>query len=94
MSKVVQLKQPTRRQVIDPEAVSEVTASVPIPPAKKAAKYPIATLKVGESFSVPATARVAMRVYIYNTRKTHPARQFTIRSESDDESRIRVWRIK
>jgi hypothetical protein len=91
MAKVVQLK-PRRRHVIDPEAVSEVTAAVPIP--AKRAKYPIASLRVGESFSVPATARVAMRVYIYNTRKLHPARQFTIRTESDDETRIRVWRIR
>jgi hypothetical protein len=79
---------------VAPGDVSEVTAAIPIPPAKKPAKYPIATLKVGESFSVPATARVLMRVYIYKTRQAHPARQFTIRSESDDESRIRVWRVK
>jgi hypothetical protein len=79
---------------VAPGDVSEVTAAIPIPPAKKPAKYPIATLKVGESFSVPARIRVAMRVYIYNTRKMHPARQFTIRVEEDDETRIRVWRVK
>jgi hypothetical protein len=91
MSKVVQLSS-RRRHVIDPETVSEVTAAIPIP--SKRAKYPIASLRVGESFSCPATVRAAMRVYIYKTRQAHPTRQFTIRVEEDDETRIRVWRIK
>jgi hypothetical protein len=92
MPQVVQLK-PRRRRGVDPGDVSEVTAAVPIP-AKKPAKYPIASLRVGESFSCPARVRAAMRVYIHKTRKAHPARQFTIRVEEDDETRIRVWRVK
>lgn len=71
----------------------KIDKGVPIPPAKKSAKYPVRQMQIGDSFFVSAKNRNLNNLSQLSGRLTfnHKPKRFICRKEKDG---IRIWRVK
>mgnify|MGYP001561716884 CR=1 FL=1 len=74
----------------------EITDDVPVPILS--ARYPIKDLEPGQSFSVPSEEggriRGAISGYRKKMKEAGEEMKFSVRTDPNDEERVRVWRIE
>ena len=72
----------------------EIQKDVPQPAAKRQSKYPFADMNVGDSFKAPKHLRQSITNCAKSwVKRNNPSARFLVRSSSEDEGAVRVWRI-
>ena len=72
----------------------KVISGIPIPPPRNEPnRYPLARMKVGQSFGFPIKEEGPVRNAIARYRLKAKSTQFTIRFDRGKKDRRRIWRI-
>jgi hypothetical protein len=76
--------------MMDQEVVA-IEKGVPIPTGTRAsARYPFATMEIGDSILVPGTSKQLARSHALNFKKTNPGWDYKTRTTNEG---MRIWRI-
>jgi hypothetical protein len=72
------------------QMVITVEKDVPIPRSMRGAKYPFATLEVGDSFTMPANMKQLLRSHALAYKRANPGWDYKTISIPDG---VRLWRV-
>jgi hypothetical protein len=67
--------------------------NIPLPATRKQNKYPLNTMEIGASFSMPKEYRNSLNASIAHMRKRH-GKKYRLAVDPKDPDRVRVWRIE
>jgi len=67
-----------------------VEKGIPLPTGARAAKYPFASMEVGDSFVVAGSSKQLARSHALNYKKLNPGWNYRTRTTSDG---MRIWRV-
>lgn len=70
--------------------VLSIEKDIPIPTSARAARYPFATMEVGDSILIPSSQKQLARSHALNYKKTHPGWNYKTRTMPEG---MRIWRI-